>query len=113
MQPGELVELGAQRLDGHLRVEQVRLRHHDGVLQTLEQRLTHGLGSLHGLSSQIYSGHCGREGTGVAQGDDSGIGRTVVRRMIDLNADLGEGFGRWRLGDDDALLGLVTSAKVA
>lgn len=32
---------------------------------------------------------------------------------IDLNADLGEGFGIWRLGDDDAMLGLVTSANVA
>jgi 5-oxoprolinase (ATP-hydrolysing) subunit A len=33
--------------------------------------------------------------------------------MIDLNADLGEGFGRWRLTDDDALLTSVTSANVA
>ncbi|MBO1767879.1 5-oxoprolinase subunit PxpA [Allobranchiibius sp. GilTou38] len=32
---------------------------------------------------------------------------------IDLNADLGESFGRWQLGDDDALLELVTSANVA
>lgn len=32
---------------------------------------------------------------------------------IDLNADLGESFGRWRLGDDEALLPLVTSANVA
>jgi len=32
---------------------------------------------------------------------------------IDLNADLGEGFGRWTLGDDDALLDVVTSANVA
>ncbi|OMI34510.1 LamB/YcsF family protein [Streptomyces sparsogenes] len=32
---------------------------------------------------------------------------------IDLNADLGEGFGRWRLTDDDALLSVVTSANVA
>jgi UPF0271 protein len=32
---------------------------------------------------------------------------------IDLNADLGEGFGVWRLGDDEALLGVVTSANVA
>ncbi|MFE2944607.1 LamB/YcsF family protein [Streptomyces sp. NPDC059255] len=32
---------------------------------------------------------------------------------IDLNSDLGEGFGAWRLGDDDALLALVTSANVA
>jgi 5-oxoprolinase (ATP-hydrolysing) subunit A len=32
---------------------------------------------------------------------------------IDLNADLGEGFGVWRLGDDEALLAVVTSANVA
>jgi UPF0271 protein len=32
---------------------------------------------------------------------------------IDLNADLGEGFGVWRLGDDDALLAIVTSANIA
>ena len=32
---------------------------------------------------------------------------------IDLNADLGEGFGVWQLGDDDAMLSIVTSANVA
>jgi 5-oxoprolinase (ATP-hydrolysing) subunit A len=32
---------------------------------------------------------------------------------VDLNCDLGEGFGRWALGDDDALLEVVTSANVA
>lgn len=32
---------------------------------------------------------------------------------MDLNADLGEGFGAWRLGDDEALLTIVTSANVA
>ncbi len=32
---------------------------------------------------------------------------------IDLNADLGEGFGAWRMADDAALLELVTSANVA
>lgn len=32
---------------------------------------------------------------------------------IDLNADLGESFGAWRLGDDAAMLGLVTSANIA
>ena len=32
---------------------------------------------------------------------------------IDLNADLGEGFGVWRLGDDEGLLDVVTSANVA
>lgn len=32
---------------------------------------------------------------------------------IDLNADLGEGFGRWELTDDEALLTVVTSANIA
>jgi 5-oxoprolinase (ATP-hydrolysing) subunit A len=32
---------------------------------------------------------------------------------IDLNSDLGEGFGIWTLGDDAALLEIVTSANVA
>lgn len=32
---------------------------------------------------------------------------------IDLNADLGEGFGPWEMGDDAAMLGIVTSANVA
>lgn len=34
-------------------------------------------------------------------------------RSIDLNADLGESFGRWSLGDDAALVPLVTSANIA
>jgi 5-oxoprolinase (ATP-hydrolysing) subunit A len=33
--------------------------------------------------------------------------------VIDLNADLGESFGAWRLGDDEALLEIVTSANIA
>jgi UPF0271 protein len=32
---------------------------------------------------------------------------------MDLNADLGEGFGSWAMGDDSALLDVVTSANVA
>ena len=32
---------------------------------------------------------------------------------MDLNADLGESFGRWRLGDDTALLDVITSANIA
>jgi UPF0271 protein len=33
--------------------------------------------------------------------------------VLDLNSDLGESFGRWVLGDDEAMLALVTSANVA
>ena len=34
-------------------------------------------------------------------------------REVDLNADLGEGFGAWQLGDDAAMLDVVTSANIA
>src|SRR5882672_5092538 len=40
-------------------------------------------------------------------------GRALPWYSVDLNADLGEGFGVWRLGDDDALLDVLTSANVA
>jgi 5-oxoprolinase (ATP-hydrolysing) subunit A len=36
-----------------------------------------------------------------------------MQPRIDLNADLGESFGAWRLGDDATLLEVVTSANVA
>ena len=32
---------------------------------------------------------------------------------IDLNSDLGEGFGPWVMGDDAAMLGFVTSTNIA
>lgn len=34
-------------------------------------------------------------------------------RMIDLNSDLGEGYGAWTMGDDAAMLDIVSSANVA
>ncbi|CAN5446374.1 5-oxoprolinase subunit PxpA [soil metagenome] len=33
--------------------------------------------------------------------------------VIDLNADLGESFGTWRLGDDEAMLDIISSANIA
>jgi UPF0271 protein len=33
--------------------------------------------------------------------------------VIDLNVDIAEGFGAWRIADDDALLAVVSSANVA
>jgi 5-oxoprolinase (ATP-hydrolysing) subunit A len=38
---------------------------------------------------------------------------TATRATVDLNADLGESFGRWSLGDDASLIPLITSANVA
>ena len=36
-----------------------------------------------------------------------------MTRKVDLNSDMGEGFGPWPMGDDAALLKIVTSANVA
>jgi len=36
-----------------------------------------------------------------------------VVRYIDLNSDLGESYGQWRMGDDAAILPLISSANVA
>ncbi len=32
---------------------------------------------------------------------------------VDLNSDLGESFGAWKMGDDEAMLSIITSASVA
>lgn len=36
-----------------------------------------------------------------------------MKKLIDLNADAGESFGRWRLGHDERLLPMVSSVNVA
>jgi len=36
-----------------------------------------------------------------------------MTRHIDLNCDMGESYGAWRMGQDEALLDLVTSANIA
>ncbi|MET9296304.1 5-oxoprolinase subunit PxpA [Streptomyces sp. NPDC003077] len=41
------------------------------------------------------------------------MSQPVSPAPVDLNADLGEGFGHWRLTEDEALLSVVTSANVA
>ena len=37
----------------------------------------------------------------------------MQKQSIDLNADMGEGFGPWQMGDDAALMPFITSANVA
>ncbi|EBA18311.1 hypothetical protein RSK20926_11349 [Roseobacter sp. SK209-2-6] len=36
-----------------------------------------------------------------------------MTKSVDLNADMGESFGPWNMGDDKALLDIVTSANIA
>ena len=57
-----------------------------------------------GSGTAIFADHTGRLGFG----DDG-----PMTRVIDLNADLGESFGAYTMGDDAALLDVVTSANVA
>lgn len=37
----------------------------------------------------------------------------TATKTIDINSDLGESFGAWRMGDDEALLAVVSSANIA
>ena len=41
--------------------------------------------------------------------------RVKVKKRIDLNSDMGEGFGPWRIGDgvDDQIMPLISSANIA
>ena len=36
-----------------------------------------------------------------------------MKRTIDLNSDMGEGFGVWEMGDDFALLDYIDSTNIA
>lgn len=38
---------------------------------------------------------------------------TAPQPLLDLNADLGEGYGDWSMGDDAAMLEVVTTANIA
>ena len=55
----------------------------------------------------------------MSDGDERGTSErpsepsSPVSLTVDLNSDVGESFGRWTLGDDAAILGLVSSANVA
>lgn len=39
--------------------------------------------------------------------------KNAIAKTIDINSDLGESFGAWRMGDDAALLAIVSSANIA
>jgi UPF0271 protein len=39
--------------------------------------------------------------------------RPLTAPRVDLNADMGESYGRWTLGDDDSLMPHLTSANIA
>jgi UPF0271 protein len=49
----------------------------------------------------------------MISGKRDGNGMTDTRLVVDLNSDMGEGFGAWKMGDDGAMLDIVTSANVA
>lgn len=51
--------------------------------------------------------------TRIADAPERSRLRSVSMAAIDLNSDLGESYGIWKLGDDEAMLDLVTSANVA
>src|SRR3954453_21184027 len=64
--------------------------------------------STNGRSGVRLTSSCRRTGGPHTHGP-----RLAYVATVDLNADLGESFGVWRLGDDEAMLDVVTSANVA
>jgi UPF0271 protein len=52
-------------------------------------------------------------GGGVSAPIGPGVASPPMTRAVDLNADLGESFGRWTLGDDAELVRHLTSANLA
>jgi UPF0271 protein len=54
-----------------------------------------------------------RKKRAAASGLAARSGEEAAVAFIDLNSDLGESFGPWKMGDDAAILEIVTSANVA
>jgi UPF0271 protein len=49
----------------------------------------------------------------TAHSSVTGTDHSATENQIDLNSDLGEGFGHWGLGNDEDLLNVVTSGNIA
>ena len=54
-----------------------------------------------------------RQSTGRCTEESFRLETIVVSKTINLNADLGESFGAWKMGEDEALLQVVRSANIA
>src|SRR5437667_1383290 len=52
----------------------------------------------------------GREFSAASGNDNEGY---IMSGVINLNADMGEGFGAYSIGDDDAILKIIRSASIA
>lgn len=57
--------------------------------------------------------YCSTLHVAIASGFGGSRGSRSVTSRIDLNSDLGEGYGAWKMGDDAAMLAIVSSANVA
>jgi len=62
------------------------------------------------LINELY-----KNATGSACSKDQKFQGRVMRNIVDLNCDMGEGFGHWVLGEapDDQLMELISSANIA
>ena len=108
----------AEHLDKHAALAERLWRGDPPELWDAAQRLLDlGMGRhdvMHALMHAIESPARTRAGCpDHAQRAAAGAAGLSEPPAIDLNADLGESFGAWTLGDDAALMGLITSANVA
>ena len=66
------------------------------------------------LQARLPRGRAGgAAGAGLIEQPRHGAPHMQQAMRVDLNCDMGEGFGPWPMGDDAAMLDIVTSANIA
>lgn len=101
---GDAPRVGAGRCAGVLGVRRDPAGRGDGVQTGIRDHARAGAHVHHQQTRFGIHGVRGSAMSAVVAGSVTGI---------DMNSDMGESFGRWTLGDDEALLDVVSSANVA
>lgn len=101
---GDAPRVGAGRCAGVLGVRRDPAGRGDGVQAGIRDHARAGAHVHHQQTRFGIHGVRGSAMSAVVAGSVTGI---------DMNSDMGESFGRWTLGDDEALLDVVSSANVA
>src|SRR5205823_4668885 len=70
----------------------------------LPRRRVHRWASFRACKPSVPGGEIGRARGGLMKDRP---------RTLDVNVDMGEGFGRWQLGDDAGIMPFITSASIA
>src|SRR6476620_3863583 len=84
-------------------------------LSTTRQKMSHLCGDVMNSAAAVYAASTGEQRSQPSRAPARRDVRESLRmaREINLNGDMGESFGRYSIGDDEALIELVKSASIA